>query len=141
MDATQSTPTPEQQAGVSPQTTEQLSADQLEAKKAPVAAESAANQPRRDDGVAAAQTQMAAVTADDVAQTASSDPANPLAATVPTTAADVDVIEPEWVKKAEEVVAKHRDDPRQEETAVENLQREYLRARYNLDVKPGDEKP
>lgn len=140
MDPNQSTPTPERQSAPVPLAGEQLSTDKLEAKQAPAAAENTPSNPKADDGAVAAQAQVASVVAsDDAAQTA--DPAQSPAATTPSLAADVDVIEPEWVKKAEEAVAKHRDDPRAEETAVENLQRDYLKARYNLDVQPGDEAP
>jgi hypothetical protein len=52
----------------------------------------------------------------------------------PATAADVDVIEPEWVDKAESVVQQHQGDPYGEEEAVEDLQRDYLKKRYGHDV-------
>lgn len=137
MDGSQNTPVPEQRPATPEVGAEQLLSDTLEAKMAPVAAEAAQNTPKADDGAASAQAQIAAVTTDDQPTQAPS--AKTVAA--PPTAADVDVIEPEWVKKAEEAVAKNRQDPRAEESAVEDLQREYLRTRYNLDVKSGDEKP
>jgi hypothetical protein len=56
----------------------------------------------------------------------------------PATASDVDVIEPEWVNKAEEVVTHHQGDPYGEEEAVEDLQRDYLQKRYGHTV--GDPK-
>lgn len=139
MDGSQTTPVPEQQPATPEVGAEQLLSDKLEAKVAPPAAESAQNGPKADDGTAAAQAQVASVTTDD-GQVAQSTTAAPPAA-APLVAADVDVIEPEWVKKAEEAVAQHRDDPRAEETAVEELQREYLKTRYNMDVQSGDEKP
>ena len=52
----------------------------------------------------------------------------------PTTAGDVDVIEPEWVDKAEEVVRKHQGDPYGEEEAIEDLQEDYLQKRYGFNV-------
>lgn len=59
-------------------------------------------------------------------------------AVVPTTppaqADDVDVIEPEWVAKAEEVVAAHQGDPYGEEEAIEHLQQDYLQKRYGHTV-------
>lgn len=141
MDGNQPTPVPEQQPTTPEVGAEQALSDKLEAKVAPAAAEAAQSGPKADDGAAAAQAQVAAVATDDHDdQTATPppvDPANP----VPSIAADVDVIEPEWVKKAEEAVAKNREDPRAEEAAVEALQIDYLKKRYNLDVKPGDEKP
>jgi hypothetical protein len=53
---------------------------------------------------------------------------------LPTTASDVDVIEPEWVDKAEEVVRLHQGDPYQEEEAIEELQEDYLQKRYGVNV-------
>jgi hypothetical protein len=52
----------------------------------------------------------------------------------PTVAGDVDVIEPEWVDKAESEVRKHAGDPYGEEEAVEHLQEEYLEKRYGYKV-------
>jgi hypothetical protein len=52
----------------------------------------------------------------------------------PGSAEDVDVIEPEWVAKAEEVVAKHQGDPYGEEEAIEDLQQDYLQKRYGHNV-------
>lgn len=53
----------------------------------------------------------------------------------PALAADVDVIEKEWVDKAEEVIAKTAGDPRAEEEAVEDLQIDYMKKRYGKDIK------
>jgi hypothetical protein len=55
-------------------------------------------------------------------------------ATAPPTAADVDVIEPEWVEKAEQTVRAHYGDPYAEEEAVEDLQVDYLKKRYGYNV-------
>ncbi|GAC1372676.1 MAG: hypothetical protein NVSMB39_6950 [Candidatus Saccharimonadales bacterium] len=52
----------------------------------------------------------------------------------PAAAGDVDVIEPEWVEKAEEVIASHQNDPYGEEEAVEKLQEDYLQKRYGVNV-------
>jgi hypothetical protein len=139
MDGNQSTPTPERQAASSPELSIEQSASKLESKAAPVAAEAAQSGPKADDGAAVAQAQVAAVIADGPVQAQASQPAAD--ATLPATAADVDVIEPEWVKRAEEAVAANRDDPRAEEAAVEALQVEYLKKRYNLEVKPSEEQP
>jgi len=140
MDPNATTPSPERQAPAIEAGGEKLTEQNLEAKVAPAAAEASQNGPKADDGAAVAQAQVTAVTAvaaDDQTQatTSTTDPA----AAAPLVAADVDVIEPEWVKKAEEAVAQNRDDPRAEENAVEAVQIEYLKKRYNLDVKSGDE--
>jgi hypothetical protein len=52
----------------------------------------------------------------------------------PAVAGDVDVIEPEWVDKAEGVIAAHQGDPYGEEEAIEKLQEDYLQKRYNINV-------
>jgi hypothetical protein len=56
----------------------------------------------------------------------------------PVEAGDVDVIEPEWVAKAEDVVAQHQGDPYGEEEAIEDLQRDYLQKRYGHTVADPD---
>jgi len=78
------------------------------------------------------------LSADDVAAAISStakDPtSNASAIPAPNLAGDVDVIEPEWVNKAESVVKEHSGDPYGEENAIEDLQQDYLKKRYNYDV-------
>jgi hypothetical protein len=56
----------------------------------------------------------------------------------PSVANDVDVIEPEWVDKAEQVVRERAGDPYAEEEAIEDLQQDYLKKRYGYSV--GDPK-
>src|SRR5258708_7165277 len=48
----------------------------------------------------------------------------------PALAGDVDVIEPEWVDKAEDVVKRTQGDPYREEEDIEDLQQDYLLKRY-----------
>lgn len=57
----------------------------------------------------------------------------------PALADDVDVIEKEWVDKAEEVIAKTAGDPHAEEEAVEDLQIDYMKKRYGKDVKKSED--
>jgi hypothetical protein len=57
----------------------------------------------------------------------------------PATAADVDVIEKEWVDKADEVVKKTVGDPHAEEEGVEELQTDYLEKRYDHKVDKSQE--
>lgn len=140
MDGTQSQSVPEQIPSSPEVGAEQLLSDTLEAKVAPVASEAVGAQVKRDDGVAQATAQVATVTADDQNSAQAAAPTAP-PAPAPLVAEDVDVIEPEWVKKAEEAVAANREDPHAEEVAVEAIQIEYLKKRYDIDVKPGDEKP
>jgi hypothetical protein len=139
MDPNATIPVPERQSPAPEVGGEQLSTQGLEVNQAPASAEASQNGPKADDGAAVAQAQIAAVTTDDPAQAVPVvDPADPATPPAPLTAADVDVIEPEWVKKAEKAVADNRDDPRAEESAVEAVQIEYLKKRYNIDVEPGD---
>jgi hypothetical protein len=58
----------------------------------------------------------------------------PVASSLPVVADDVDVIEPEWVAKAEQAVRTHQGDPYGEEEAVEELQEDYLDKRYGFKV-------
>jgi hypothetical protein len=83
-----------------------------------------------------------------VPMTAASTPASPAPGTVaaslppvsgPAMADDVDVIEKEWVDRAEQVVAATADDPHAEEEAVEDLQIDYLKKRYGKTVKKAPE--
>lgn len=134
MDGAQPTLAQERQPSTPETGAERLSSDTLEAQQTPMV-EASQNKPKADDGAVNAQAVVAAVSTDDAA----SAQVAPVSSPTPVTAADVDVIEPEWVKRAEEAVAKNREDPHAEESAVEELQREYLKARYNLDVKAGDE--
>ncbi|HSX48603.1 MAG TPA: hypothetical protein VLF41_03850 [Candidatus Nanoarchaeia archaeon] len=57
----------------------------------------------------------------------------------PAVADDVDVIEKEWVDKAQQVVADTADNPRAEEGGFENLQEDYLKKRYGKDLKKAPE--
>ena len=57
----------------------------------------------------------------------------------PATANDQDVIEPEWVKKAEEVIDKTAGKPHEEEEQVEDLQIDYLQKRYGKTVKKSED--
>lgn len=69
----------------------------------------------------------------------SSTPAQP-AVTGPNVAEDVDVIEKEWVDKAEHIIEKTKNDPHAEEEAVEALQVDYLKKRYGHNVKNTENK-
>lgn len=79
------------------------------------------------------------LSADDVAAALAAVPAptGPLpgmAQAAPAVADDIDVIEPEWVEKAEEVVRSHVGDPYGEEEAIEHLQQDYMQKRYGIKV-------
>lgn len=53
----------------------------------------------------------------------------------PSLAGDVDVIEKEWVDKAEQIIQKFGTDPFHQEEAIEDLQIDYLKKRYGKNVK------
>lgn len=58
------------------------------------------------------------------------DPTRQTDASNPTTAADEDIIEREWVEKAKKVVAENRNDPHAQDVAIGKLQADYLKKRY-----------
>lgn len=66
------------------------------------------------------------------AQPASQAAAPPAQANLP--AEDVDVIEKEWVERAENIIKADANDPYKEEKDEESLSREYLKQRFNVDV-------
>lgn len=49
-------------------------------------------------------------------------------------AEDEDLIEKEWVDKAEEVIAQDQDNPRAEDDHQHEMSKVYLKKRFNLDV-------
>jgi hypothetical protein len=59
----------------------------------------------------------------------------PLASGTPAMADDTDLIEKEWVVKAKEIVARTKHDPYQQNKEVERVKADYLKKRYNKDVK------
>ena len=75
---------------------------------------------------AATLAQPSASMAQSPAQAAS---ANPLAAK------DDDLIEAEWIKRAKQVVEETSADPYLQEMRVSELQSDYLKKRYGMDVK------
>ncbi len=77
-----------------------------------------------------------ALTRDDVAAAiaAMPAPATPMVP-MPGFAADQDVVEPEWVDAAEQVIAQTAGNPHAEEEGFEALQVDYLKKRYDHDVK------
>ncbi len=55
-------------------------------------------------------------------------------ASTPTTAADEDLIEKEWVDQIKKAVAINRDDPYSQAHAVAELVRDYVKKRYGKEV-------
>lgn len=57
------------------------------------------------------------------------------AAGMPAIADDTDLIEKEWVLKAKEIVARTKQDPYQQNKEVERVKADYMKKRYNRDIK------
>ena len=53
----------------------------------------------------------------------------------PIIADDNDLIEKEWVLKAKEIVARTKHDPYQQNKEVERIKADYMKKRYNKDVR------
>jgi len=53
----------------------------------------------------------------------------------PIIADDNDLIEKEWVLKAKEIVARTRHDPYQQNKEVERIKADYMKKRYNKDIR------
>lgn len=56
-------------------------------------------------------------------------------ATMPIIADDADLIEKEWVLKAKEIVARTKHDPYQQNKEVERVKADYMKKRYNKEIK------
>lgn len=104
------------------------------AEQAPAAAEQPQSAP-------AAPVQQPAQIAQPVQQPVSlqTPPDDPVAAviqqkTANLTADDVDLIEKEWVDVVDDTIEKTKDDPEIEERAQQELNKAYLKKRFNLDV-------
>lgn len=52
----------------------------------------------------------------------------------PLVADDTDLIEKEWVDRAKKIILETKDDPFARTTRVNELQRDYLKKRYNKDL-------
>jgi len=55
--------------------------------------------------------------------------------TNPDIAADVDVLEKEWVKKAKEIVDATKSDPRKQKTELSKFKADYMKKRYDKDIR------
>ena len=60
--------------------------------------------------------------------------AQPVSDDNPAVAGDEDVIEKEWVDKAKKILLETKDDPYKRTSRVNELQRDYLKKRYNKDL-------
>lgn len=48
---------------------------------------------------------------------------------------DVDVIEKIWIQKAKTIVNETKDDPRKQSAELSNMKRDYIKKRFNKDIK------
>jgi hypothetical protein len=55
--------------------------------------------------------------------------------TMPAMADDTDLIEKEWVMKAKQIVSQTKDDPYTQSKELGKVRAEYIKKRYNKDVK------
>lgn len=54
---------------------------------------------------------------------------------IPEDAQDSDLIEKEWVDKAKEIVEHTKDNPHEQQRAFNLMKAEYMKKRYNKDIK------
>ena len=73
--------------------------------------------------------------ADDPSSIAASAQQLPAAQAYPLIADDADLIEKEWVNKAKEIVEKTKADPYQQNKEVNKVKADYLKKRYNKELK------
>jgi hypothetical protein len=59
----------------------------------------------------------------------------PVPAATPATADDTDLIEKEWVIKAKQIVEQTRDDPYRQNNEMHKIKAEYIKKRYNKEIK------
>ncbi len=56
----------------------------------------------------------------------------------PLVANDDDLIEKEWVEKAKQIVDKTKEDPKEQSTELSYMKSDYMKKRYNRDIKIGN---
>lgn len=54
---------------------------------------------------------------------------------LPPEAEDADLIEKEWVDRAKQIVEHTREDPHEQQRALSHMKADYLKKRYNRDIK------
>lgn len=57
---------------------------------------------------------------------------------LPAGAEDSDLIEKEWVDRAKQIVEHTREDPYEQQRALSEMKADYLKKRYNKDIKLHD---
>ncbi len=63
----------------------------------------------------------------------------PLVTNLPAIADDADLIEKEWVVKAKEIIGQTRHDPYMQNKEISKVKADYLKKRYNKDLKVSSE--
>ena len=58
---------------------------------------------------------------------------------IPPEAEDSDLIEKEWVERAKEIVEHTRDNPYEQQKALSLMKADYMKKRYNRDIKVSEE--
>lgn len=58
---------------------------------------------------------------------------------IPQVADDVDLIEKEWVARAKDIVERTKNDPHLQNKEINKFKAEYIKKRYNKEVKVSDE--
>jgi hypothetical protein len=62
-------------------------------------------------------------------------PQNTTSIPIPPEAEDSDLIEKEWVERAKQIVDHTRHDPHEQQKALSLMKADYMKKRYNRDVK------
>jgi hypothetical protein len=96
---------------------------------------SAANKKAKSQPVAAQQTDVTDTNA--VAQTTQH--AKSATLSMPQMADDSDLIEKEWIEKAQEIIARTKDDPHTQSKALGKIKAEYLKKRFDRATETDDE--
>jgi hypothetical protein len=58
---------------------------------------------------------------------------------LPEEAEDTDLIEKEWVLRAKQIVEHTREDPHEQQRALSQMKADYMKKRYNKDIKLSEE--
>lgn len=74
----------------------------------------------------------------DEPSTAANTATPPPPSATPAIADDADLIEKEWVMKAKQIVEKTKDDPHRQNEEINKVKADYLKKRYNHDLKVGN---
>lgn len=58
---------------------------------------------------------------------------------LPVAAEDSELIEKEWVERAKQIVEHTKEDPYEQQRALSQMKADYLKKRYNKDIKISDD--